>query len=205
MTTDTSRKYIKIQTGIYSKLIRTQSIQCYVRCIGGGGGYGARAPNNLLGEEQYSSRPNWLNGSVSRRDYTILHALDVVYNFRRFPWTNSERTVGATPCRTPPPLCLNIFAKFTRTECFVVMLTKVLSTDMSKHMTLVADLKTMVETRRISGSNALLLDTYDDRIQVSHHHYHYYRHHLKASTQRPLLMLDYLRFNSVHCCTEHLT
>jgi len=50
--------------------------------------------------------------------------------------------------------------------------TKVLSTDMSKHMTLVADLKTMVETRRISGSHArtgshaLLLDTYDDRIQV---------------------------------------
>ena len=70
-----------------------------------------------------------------------------------------------------------------------------LSTDMSKHMTLVADLKTMVETRRISrpaaglgltrsisggaaaatglgqtrrisGSHALLLDTYDDRIQV---------------------------------------
>ena len=33
-------------------------------------------------------------------------------------------------------------------------------------MTLVADLKTMVETRRISGSNALLLETYDDRIQV---------------------------------------
>jgi len=46
------------------------------------------------------------------------------------------------------------------------MLSKVLSTDMSKHMTLVADLKTMVETRRISGSNALLLDTYDDRMQV---------------------------------------
>jgi len=38
---------------------------------------------------------------------------------------------------------------------------------MSKHMTLVADLKTMVETRRISGSHALLLDNYDDRIQVS--------------------------------------
>jgi len=34
-------------------------------------------------------------------------------------------------------------------------------------MTLVADLKTMVETRRISGSHALLLDNYDDRIQVS--------------------------------------
>lgn len=54
----------------------------------------------------------------------------------------------------------------------------VLSTDMSKHMTLVADLKTMVETRRISGSHALrrshahsgshalLLDNYDDRIQI---------------------------------------
>lgn len=61
----------------------------------------------------------------------------------------------------------------------------VLSTDMSKHMTLLADLKTMVETKKVagkklqsgslklsndlrlfSGSGVLLLDNYTDRIQV---------------------------------------
>ncbi|XP_066146046.1 3',5'-cyclic-AMP phosphodiesterase isoform X4 [Euwallacea fornicatus] len=42
----------------------------------------------------------------------------------------------------------------------------VLSTDMSKHMTLLADLKTMVETKKVAGSGVLLLDNYTDRIQV---------------------------------------
>lgn len=60
----------------------------------------------------------------------------------------------------------------------------VLSTDMSKHMTLLADLKTMVETKKVagkysnssmcsfcnlissSGSGVLMLDNYTDRIQV---------------------------------------
>lgn len=43
----------------------------------------------------------------------------------------------------------------------------VLSTDMSKHMTLLADLKTMVETKKVAGSGVLLLDNYTDRIQVN--------------------------------------
>lgn len=43
----------------------------------------------------------------------------------------------------------------------------VLSTDMSKHMSLLADLKTMVETKKVAGSGVLLLDNYTDRIQVS--------------------------------------
>lgn len=43
----------------------------------------------------------------------------------------------------------------------------VLSTDMSKHMTLLADLKTMVETKKVAGSGVLMLDNYTDRIQVS--------------------------------------
>lgn len=38
---------------------------------------------------------------------------------------------------------------------------------MSKHMTLLADLKTMVETKKVAGSGVLLLDNYQDRIQVS--------------------------------------
>lgn len=42
----------------------------------------------------------------------------------------------------------------------------VLSTDMSKHMTLLADLKTMVETKKVAGSGVLMLDNYQDRIQV---------------------------------------
>ncbi|XP_069349898.1 3',5'-cyclic-AMP phosphodiesterase 4C isoform X3 [Eulemur rufifrons] len=42
----------------------------------------------------------------------------------------------------------------------------VLATDMSKHMNLLADLKTMVETKRVTSLGVLLLDNYSDRIQV---------------------------------------
>lgn len=44
---------------------------------------------------------------------------------------------------------------------------QVLATDMSKHMSLLADLKTMVETKKVTSSGVLLLDNYTDRIQVS--------------------------------------
>ncbi|CAH8621947.1 unnamed protein product [Heterobilharzia americana] len=42
----------------------------------------------------------------------------------------------------------------------------VLATDMSKHMSLLADLRTMVETKKVSGSGLLNLDNYADRIQI---------------------------------------
>ncbi|VDP02495.1 unnamed protein product, partial [Soboliphyme baturini] len=42
----------------------------------------------------------------------------------------------------------------------------VMATDMSKHMSMLADLKTMVETKKVAGSGVLLLDKYTDRIQV---------------------------------------
>nr|XP_057922663.1 cAMP-specific 3',5'-cyclic phosphodiesterase 4C-like isoform X2 [Doryrhamphus excisus] len=42
----------------------------------------------------------------------------------------------------------------------------VLATDMSKHMNLLADLKTMVETKKVTSLGVLLLDNYSDRIQV---------------------------------------
>ena len=45
---------------------------------------------------------------------------------------------------------------------------QVLSTDMSKHMSLLADLKTMVETKKVTGSGALVLDSFTDRMQVYH-------------------------------------
>jgi len=47
-----------------------------------------------------------------------------------------------------------------------IVIDMVLSTDMSKHMSLLADLKTMVETKKVAGSGVLLLDKYNDRIQV---------------------------------------
>uniref|UniRef100_UPI00398F5079 3',5'-cyclic-AMP phosphodiesterase 4C-like isoform X2 n=1 Tax=Pristiophorus japonicus TaxID=55135 RepID=UPI00398F5079 len=42
----------------------------------------------------------------------------------------------------------------------------VLATDMTKHMNLLADLKTMVETKKVTSLGVLLLDNYTDRIQV---------------------------------------
>lgn len=37
---------------------------------------------------------------------------------------------------------------------------------MSKHMSLLADLKTMLETKKVAGSGVLLMETYQERIQV---------------------------------------
>ncbi|KAL3310427.1 hypothetical protein Ciccas_011009, partial [Cichlidogyrus casuarinus] len=42
----------------------------------------------------------------------------------------------------------------------------VLATDMSKHMGLLADLKTMVETKKVAGTGVLNLDNYTDRMQI---------------------------------------
>uniref|UniRef100_H3CXV9 Phosphodiesterase n=1 Tax=Tetraodon nigroviridis TaxID=99883 RepID=H3CXV9_TETNG len=42
----------------------------------------------------------------------------------------------------------------------------VLATDMSKHMNYLADMKTMVETKKVTSLGVLLLDNYSDRIQV---------------------------------------
>lgn len=42
----------------------------------------------------------------------------------------------------------------------------VLATDMSKHMKLLADLKTMLETKKVTGNGVLMLDDFNDRIQV---------------------------------------
>jgi len=56
-----------------------------------------------------------------------------------------------------------------RVHDMLFLLHQVLATDMSKHMSLLADLKTMVETKKVAGSGVLLLDNYTDRIQVTSH------------------------------------
>uniref|UniRef100_A0A1I8F9G3 Phosphodiesterase n=1 Tax=Macrostomum lignano TaxID=282301 RepID=A0A1I8F9G3_9PLAT len=42
----------------------------------------------------------------------------------------------------------------------------VLATDMSKHMSLLADLKTMVETKKVAGGCLLKLDNYSEKMQI---------------------------------------
>ena len=42
----------------------------------------------------------------------------------------------------------------------------VLATDMSKHMSLLAELKTMVETKKVSGSGCVVLENNQDKITV---------------------------------------
>ena len=66
------------------------------------------------------------------------------------------------------PAC-DIFSSLSSKQRMSVrkmMIDMVLATDMSKHMKLLADLKTMVETKKVAGSGVLLLDEYNDRIQV---------------------------------------
>ncbi|KAG8190985.1 hypothetical protein JTE90_010844 [Oedothorax gibbosus] len=63
----------------------------------------------------------------------------------------------------------NIFASLNKKQILSLRkmsIDMVLATDMSKHMNLLADLKTMVETKKVSGSGMVLLDNYTERIQV---------------------------------------
>lgn len=63
----------------------------------------------------------------------------------------------------------NIFSGLTKKQRQMMRkmtIDMVLATDMSKHMSLLADLKTMVETKKVAGSGFLLLDNYTERIQV---------------------------------------
>ena len=45
---------------------------------------------------------------------------------------------------------------------------------MSKHMSLLADLKTMVETKKVAEKGVLLLDNYIDRIQACFNCFNFY-------------------------------
>lgn len=68
-------------------------------------------------------------------------------------------------------MCQIFFFKKINRKIYIILIYlflsfKVLATDMSKHMNLLADLKTMVETKKVTSSGVLLLDNYSDRIQV---------------------------------------
>ena len=66
------------------------------------------------------------------------------------------------------PAC-DIFSSLShkqRVSVRKMMIDMVLATDMSKHMKLLADLKTMLETKKVTGNGVLMLDDFNDRIQV---------------------------------------
>lgn len=58
------------------------------------------------------------------------------------------------------------FSKKQRQLLRKMTIDMVLATDMSKHMSLLADLKTMVEAKKVAGSSVLTLEKYSDRIQI---------------------------------------
>ncbi|CAH8541228.1 unnamed protein product [Schistosoma turkestanicum] len=63
----------------------------------------------------------------------------------------------------------DVFENFPRKQRLSsrrMIIDMVLATDMSKHMSLLADLKTMVETKKVAGSGILTLENYIDRIQI---------------------------------------
>nr|CAH8865010.1 unnamed protein product [Trichobilharzia regenti]CAH8865012.1 unnamed protein product [Trichobilharzia regenti] len=63
----------------------------------------------------------------------------------------------------------DVFENFPRKQRLSsrrMIIDMVLATDMSKHMSLLADLKTMVETKKVAGSSILTLESYIDRMQI---------------------------------------
>jgi len=63
---------------------------------------------------------------------------------------------------------------------------------MSKHMSLLADLKTMVETKKVAGSVVLTLENYNERLQVVH-----------VLNTAPLLLLVFLSECLIYAATAH--
>lgn len=63
----------------------------------------------------------------------------------------------------------NIFASLSRKQRHSIrkiVIDLVLATDMSRHMTLLSDLKVMVEEKKLSGSGILNFESYSDRLQI---------------------------------------
>ena len=72
-------------------------------------------------------------------------------------------------------------------------------------MSLLADLKTMVETKKVAGSGVLLLDNYTDRIQVvikinDHKSTYLAKHWLEKLTLSTRLTIFSINLDMFNCC-----
>ncbi|XP_062304935.1 cAMP-specific 3',5'-cyclic phosphodiesterase 4D-like [Osmerus eperlanus] len=79
---------------------------------------------------------------------------------------NHHLAVGFKLLQEPSCDIFQNLPKKQRQSLRKLIIDMVLATDMSKHMTLLADLKTMVETKKVTSSGVLLLDQYTEHIQV---------------------------------------
>jgi len=79
---------------------------------------------------------------------------------------NHHLAVAFKLLQNPEMDILACLTKKQRGSLRKMVIDMVLATDMSKHMSLLADLKTTVETKKVAGSGVLVLDNYTDRIQV---------------------------------------
>lgn len=98
--------------------------------------------------------------------FKLLHEdnCDIFQNLSKRQRQSLRKLVIDMASVRPSLTCLLILAP--RTDYPGLFCSQVLATDMSKHMSLLADLKTMVETKKVTSSGVLLLDHYTDRIQV---------------------------------------
>ncbi|TNN38474.1 cAMP-specific 3',5'-cyclic phosphodiesterase 4D [Liparis tanakae] len=90
-----------------------------------------------------------------------IHAADVVQSIHVLLSTPALELLQEKNC----DIFQNL-SKKQRDSLRKMVIDMVLATDMSKHMNFLADMKTMVETKKVTSLGVLLLDNYSDRIQV---------------------------------------
>ena len=104
-------------------------------------------------------------GTTNQYLVTTSSELAIMYNDESV-LENHHLAVAFKLLQLPECDILSNLSSKQRTSVRKMVIDMVLATDMSKHMSLLADLKTMVETKKVAGSGVLLLDNYSDRIQV---------------------------------------
>lgn len=93
------------------------------------------------------------------------HELALMYNDVSVLESHSLAVAFKVLQDQPVDMLANLSAK-QRASLRKMSIDMVLATDMNKHISLLADLKTMVETKKVAGSGVLMLDNYTERIQV---------------------------------------
>ena len=92
--------------------------------------------------------------------------------------------------QTPECDILATLTQKQRTSVRKMVIDMVLATDMSKHMSMLANLKTMVETKKLTGTAVFQMENYSDKIKVI------------GQSKIYLNIENYLQIlqNMVHCC-----
>jgi len=79
---------------------------------------------------------------------------------------NHHCAVAFKLLQTPECDILSTLTKKQRTSVRKMVIDMVLATDMSKHMSMLANLKTMVETKKLKGTAVFQMENYSDKIKI---------------------------------------